>query len=182
MPYAIRLLSCLSVTLVYCGQTVGWINMKLGTEVGLGPGHIVLDGDPALPLYGAQLPIFRPCLLWPNGWMDQDATWYGGRPWPRLHCVRWGPSCPRKGHRSPPPFGPCLLWPNGRQSQLILSTCLFWFQAVDKAEYSSFLADRPRYSICINRQHLRSTIMRPDSWTERTVELKKITLLLSQDD
>jgi len=23
--------------------------MKLGAQVGLGPGHIVLDGDPALP-------------------------------------------------------------------------------------------------------------------------------------
>ena len=42
-------LSVLSVTLVYCGQTVGWIKMKLGTEVGLSPGHIVLDGDPAPP-------------------------------------------------------------------------------------------------------------------------------------
>jgi len=32
--------------LVYCGQTVGWTKMKLGMEVGLGSGHIVLDGDP----------------------------------------------------------------------------------------------------------------------------------------
>ena len=32
---------CLSVTLVYCGQTVGWIKMKLDTEVGLDRGHIV---------------------------------------------------------------------------------------------------------------------------------------------
>jgi len=32
---------------VYCGQTVRWIKMKLGVEVGLGPGHIVLDEDPA---------------------------------------------------------------------------------------------------------------------------------------
>ena len=39
----------MSVTLVYCDQTVGWIKMKLGTQVGLGPGHIVLDGDPTLP-------------------------------------------------------------------------------------------------------------------------------------
>ena len=39
--------SCLSVTLVYCGQTVRWIKVKLVMEVGLGPGHIVLDGDPA---------------------------------------------------------------------------------------------------------------------------------------
>jgi len=39
----------LSVTLVYCGQTVGRMKMKLGVHVGLGPGHIVLDGDPAPP-------------------------------------------------------------------------------------------------------------------------------------
>jgi len=32
---------------MYCGQMVGWINMKLGMEVDLRPGHIVLDGDPA---------------------------------------------------------------------------------------------------------------------------------------
>ena len=32
---------------VYCGQTAGWIKIALGTEVGLGPGHIVLDRDPA---------------------------------------------------------------------------------------------------------------------------------------
>ena len=105
-PYAIGPLSCLSVTLVYCGQTVGWIKMKRSTEVGLGPGHIVLDGDPA-PLKGAQPPIFGPCLLWSNGWMDQDATWYGGRPQPRPHCVRWGPSSPpKKGGTAAPSFQP----------------------------------------------------------------------------
>ena len=37
---------CLSETFVYCGQTVRWIKMKLGMEVGLGPGHNVLDEDP----------------------------------------------------------------------------------------------------------------------------------------
>jgi len=31
----------MSVTLVYCDQTVEWINMKLGTEVGINPGNIV---------------------------------------------------------------------------------------------------------------------------------------------
>jgi len=31
----------LSVTLMCCGQTVGRIKMKFGTQVGLGPGHIV---------------------------------------------------------------------------------------------------------------------------------------------
>ena len=31
---------------VYCGQTAGCIKILLGTEAGLGPGEIVLDGDP----------------------------------------------------------------------------------------------------------------------------------------
>ena len=31
--------------------------MPLGTEVGLGPGDVVLDGDPA-PLKGVQHPLF----------------------------------------------------------------------------------------------------------------------------
>jgi len=31
---------------VYCDQMAGWIQMPLGTKVGLGPGHIVSDGDP----------------------------------------------------------------------------------------------------------------------------------------
>ena len=47
LRYAAGLLSCVSVTLVYCGQTVGWIKMLLGRDVGLDPGDIVLDGDPA---------------------------------------------------------------------------------------------------------------------------------------
>jgi len=32
--------------------------------------------------------------LWPNGCIDQDATWYRGRPRHRRNCVRWGPSSP----------------------------------------------------------------------------------------
>ena len=52
-----------------CGQMVGWITMPLGTEVDLGPGHIVLDRDPApLTERGTAAPaVFGPCLLWPNG-------------------------------------------------------------------------------------------------------------------
>jgi len=63
---------------VRCGQTAGWIKLKLGMQVSLGPGHIVLDGDPSpCPQRGtAPPPIFVPYLLRPNAWMDQDATWY----------------------------------------------------------------------------------------------------------
>ena len=72
-PYAAGALSCLSVTLVYCGQTVGWIRIPLGTEVGLGPDDIVLDGDPsALRKEAQQPPRFGPCLLWPNGRPSQQ--------------------------------------------------------------------------------------------------------------
>jgi len=51
-------LSCLSVTLVYCGQTVGSIKTKLDMEVSLGPGHIALDGDPATPPLKGHSPQF----------------------------------------------------------------------------------------------------------------------------
>ena len=55
--------------------------MKLGMQVGLGPGHTVSDGDPSIPQRDAgPPPIFGQYLLWPNGSMDQDATWDGGRP------------------------------------------------------------------------------------------------------
>ena len=49
LSYPVCLSVCLSVTFVHwhCSQTVGRIKMKLGMQVGLGPGHIVLGGDPA---------------------------------------------------------------------------------------------------------------------------------------
>jgi len=52
----------LSVTFVHCGQTIGRIKVKLGMQIGLGPGHIVLDGDQLpLPQRGTAIsPNFRP--------------------------------------------------------------------------------------------------------------------------
>jgi len=130
-PYAIgrclSVLPCLSVYLSVCpvclwrwcivankgaqlpnfrpmSGVAGWIKMPLGA------GDIVLDGDP-IPPKGAQ--------LWPNGCLDQDATWYEGRPLPRPHFVTWGPSSPspKKGHSSLLIFSPHLLWPNGWMDQ-----------------------------------------------------------------
>ena len=83
---------------IYCDQTAGWIKMVLGKEVGLGPGHIVMDG------HRTPLPNFGSVILWPNGWMHQNATWYGGRPQPRGLCVRWGPSLLLKKGAEPPNF------------------------------------------------------------------------------
>ena len=59
----------------YCIQTAGWIKMPLGVEVGLGPDHIVLGGDPAPPFLPQKqdTPIFGACLLWTNGCMVQHA-------------------------------------------------------------------------------------------------------------
>jgi len=106
---------CLSVTFVHCGQVVGQIKMKLRTQVCLGPGHILLGGHPGPPpLRGhSPPPIFGPYLLRPNGCMDQDVTWYGGRPRPRRLCFRWDPSPPPKRGAPPQFFRPCLLGPNG---------------------------------------------------------------------
>jgi len=58
---------------VCCGQMAGWINMPLGTKVGLGPGRIVLHGDHAPSAKrGTAPPIFGPCLLWPSGRPSQQ--------------------------------------------------------------------------------------------------------------
>jgi len=84
------------------------------TQCGMGWGPV------PLPKRGTDPPMFGPCLLWPNGCINQDATWYGGRPRPGPHCCRWQLSCPPQGAQQPPLFGPCLLWPNGRPS---LSYC-----------------------------------------------------------
>ena len=93
---------------VYCGQTAEWIKMLLCTEIGLGPRHIMLDGDLACPFRKghSSRPLFGPCLLWPNGWVEQGVTWYGGRPRPRRHCVTYGPSAPtpKKGGTGAPTF------------------------------------------------------------------------------
>ena len=47
LPVLSVCLSVLSVTLEFCSQTVVWNKTKLGLQVVLGPGHIVLDGHPA---------------------------------------------------------------------------------------------------------------------------------------
>jgi len=54
--------------------------------------------------------IFGPCLLGPNGWMDQDGTWHGGWPWSSPHCAGWGHSSPpQKGGTEPPNFWPIFI-------------------------------------------------------------------------
>jgi len=108
---------------VYCGQTAGWIKMALGMVVGLGPGHIVLDGDLVpLPQKEGKAPNFGPFLLCSNGWMHQDATWYGGRPHPRRLCVRSGPSPHSPEGAQAPVFGLCLMWPKAGWMKTPLGT------------------------------------------------------------
>jgi len=93
---------------ICCGQMAAWIKMPLGMEVGLSPGDFVLDGDPVPPPQKggrAPLQIFGPCLLWPNGWMNQDGERHGERAQPNQLCVRWGPSpLPKKGQSPLPNF------------------------------------------------------------------------------
>jgi len=57
--------SAQSSAYVCCGQTAGWIKIPTGMEVCLGPGDILLDGDPPSPaLKGAQEPpLFGPSIV-----------------------------------------------------------------------------------------------------------------------
>jgi len=51
-----------------------------------------------LPQKGVYSPHnFRPMSVVAKQ-LDRDVTWCGDRPQPRRHCVRWGPSSPKKGH------------------------------------------------------------------------------------
>jgi len=84
-PRCLSVLSCLSELSIgddgVLWPTVGWIKMPLGTEVGLGPGPIVLWG-PSSPKRGTATPNFRPMSVVAKrlDLMNQDATWYGRGP------------------------------------------------------------------------------------------------------
>jgi len=100
--------------------------MPLSMEVGLRPGHIVLDGDPAPPVpKGASSPQFSAhvCCDQTPGWIKIPlGTEVGLGPG---HTVIDGDPVPltERGTAASHFFDPCLLWPNGRPSQLLLSSC-----------------------------------------------------------
>ena len=94
--------------------------MKLGVEVGLGPGHSMLNGDPA-PQKRGTAPNF-----WPNDRCGQTAGWtkmplgmevdVG----PGDFVFDGDPTAPEKKTHPPHPiFGPSLLWPNGWMDHLV---------------------------------------------------------------
>ena len=107
---------------ICCGQTAGWIKMALDMEVGLGPVHIVLDGDTApLPQKGGRAPQFSAhlycgqtagCIKMPLGMelkLSQGDFVLDGNPAPY----------PQRGGAPRPStvFSPFLLWPNGCMDQ-----------------------------------------------------------------
>ena len=83
-----------------------WIKVSLGMELDLCQGDFVFDGDHTPPPKRGRSPqIFDPCLLRPNGWMNEAGTWHGDRLQPKRFCVRWGPILlPPKGAEPPPHF------------------------------------------------------------------------------
>jgi len=90
---------CRPVSLVYCGQTVGWINKPVCTKTGLRPATLCYMGKQLpLPKWAEQHLTFRPLSI--------VAKRLGGsgchlvrryRPRPRPHCVGWGLRSTRKG-------------------------------------------------------------------------------------
>ena len=100
--------------------------MPLGTKVGLGSGHIVLDGDQAPPQKrGYSTPQFSAHAYRGHtaGWIKMQLGMEVGLG-PGHIVLDGDPDPPQKVHSSPAIFGPCLLWPNGCPSQqLLLSSC-----------------------------------------------------------
>ena len=123
-------LSCLSVCNVgVCGPTVGWIKMKLGKELGLGPGHTVLDGTQLPPPKKGHSPKFSAhvCCGQTAGWIKMKlGKEVGLRPGDIVLDRDPAPLQKREGQHQPPLFGPCLLGLNDRPSQLLLMiTCVY---------------------------------------------------------
>jgi len=56
-------------------------------------------------------PVFGSCLLWPNGWMDEDTTCMAVDLGPGHIVLDWVLAPRETGTAAPPLFGPCLLWP-----------------------------------------------------------------------
>jgi len=104
------------MTLVYCGRMVGRIKMKLGMQIGLGPGHIVLGGDPAPPppKGHSPLPRFSAHIRCGQmaGWIKMPlGTELGLGPGDFVLDGDPAPPPPKGGRAPPLPliFGPCLL-------------------------------------------------------------------------
>ena len=104
-------LSCLSVcNVVYCDQTVSLIKMKLGKEVGLGPGHIVLDGDPVPHPQNGQSPQLSAHVCCVAKQLDglRRRLLRRYRPRPTRH----SPTRKKKRGGTEPPILAHVLWPN----------------------------------------------------------------------
>ena len=123
----------LSVTLVYCGQQAGWIKMKLGMQVDLGPGHIVLDGNPAPPPPKEQRPLFSVhiCCGQMAGWIKM----------PLGRKVGLDPSdIVLDGHPAPPPQ-------KGGRAPLQFSAHVYCGQMVAQLSYCSALVHHCHYFV-----------------------------------
>jgi len=108
--------------------------MKLGMQVyASAPATLYKMGIQLALRKGVQQPrrlacvriIRGPCLLWPNGWKDQDATWKRNRPRPG-HTVLDGDPPPllQRGTAQPPQFSTHVYCGHGRPSQILLSSCM----------------------------------------------------------
>jgi len=69
-------------------------------------------------------------VLWPNGWIDQDATWYGDRPQPAPHRVRWGPNSPTERAHQPTNTVRSLRGQAGQPASVNRGSCLYCGETV----------------------------------------------------
>jgi len=100
--------------------------MPLGTEVGLGPGDIVLVGDPA-----PHKQVHSTRHFSAHVYCEETAEWIK-RPLsmsdlgPGHIVLDRGPASLSERGTAATYFSPCLLWPNGRPSQLLLGSCSYF--------------------------------------------------------
>ena len=118
-------------------------------EVGVGPCHIVLDGDAApLPKKGHN-PQFSAMTIY----CGQTAGWIKMPLGTKVdlgpgHIVRRGHSCLAKGAQQPPPLRPCLVWPRSPVSD---TTELLFHNRVRKEMFNFTLKMHQRRRVILHR-------------------------------
>jgi len=123
---------------VYCGQTAGWIKTPLGTEVGLCLRDIVFDVDELTPGKGHT----HPTQILAHVYCDQLAGWMKKPLGTKVdlgpgHIVPDGVPAPAKGAQQPPSFRPMSIVATVRPSQLLLSSCMYYYYFVFNSRFAA---------------------------------------------
>jgi len=100
--------------------------------------NLVLS-DRCLSVCLSYLSVCNVGVLWPNGWMDQDATWYTEVGLGDIVLDMGTQLSATERGTAAPTFQPTLLW-HGRPSQQLLSSCTLYSVSVIPISFGGYVS------------------------------------------